>query len=209
MTGTRGSRQAALLLAFRFAVGLSFGDREPLLAGFDSFVEFRSDLFQLLSCADPAFRNVIGHGHGAARRLHPPLLPDRCDRQAIAGLRPATASLQSTQPSAFARGDPAQNLHFFPRETGSLVVSQVASFGGRSQHVDDGIVAIQRRADHGDSSDTQSLGSQIAAPPIDDDSPGDDFDGNPHASLGDVRSKFRILFWRHPGNSVRFRMKSQ
>ncbi len=90
-----------------------------------------------------------------------------------------------------------------------LVVGQVAAFRGCTQHVDNGIVAIQRRTDHGDSFDTQSSGSQITAPAINDDTPGHDFDGNPNTSLSDVRSKLRILCWRHAGNPVRFGMKSQ
>ena len=142
MTRTSGFRQAALLLAFRFAVGFSFGDRESLHTGFDLFVEFRSDLFQLLSGTDSAFRDAISHGHGEPRRLRPLLLPDRCDRQAIAGLRPTTTSMQSTQPSTFSCGDPTQNFHLFPCETRSLIVGQVAALGGRTQHVDDRIVAI-------------------------------------------------------------------
>ncbi len=80
---------------------------------------------------------------------------------------------------------------------------------GSSQHVDDGIVAIERRADYGDSFDTQLLGRQVAAPAIDYDAAVDDLDGNPNASFGDIRSKLRILLWRHPGNAVRLGMKTK
>ncbi len=85
----------------------------------------------------------------------------------------------------------------------------MTALGGRSQHVEDGIVAIQRRADHGDLFDAQLLGRQIAAPAIDDDAPVDDLDGNANSSFGNVRSKLRLLLQRHPGNAVRFGMKTQ
>ena len=116
---------------------------------------------------------------------------------------------QATQPRVVSCDDPTQKLHLFPREARSLVVGQVAAFGGCSQHVEDGIVAIQRRADHGDSFDAQLLGRQIAAPAIDDDAPVNDLDGNSNTSFGNVGSKLRLLLRRHPGNAVRFGMKSQ
>ena len=163
--------------------------------GHDLFVEFRSDLFQLLSGADSAFQDAISQRHGAARSLRRLLLLDRRDRQAIARFRPAKTAGQSAQPSAFPCGDLAQNVHFFPCEARSLIVGQVAALGGRSQHVEDGIVAIQRRANHGDSFDAQLLGRQIAAPAIDDEAPVDDLDGNPNASFGDVGLKLGILLW--------------
>ena len=177
--------------------------------GHDLFVEFRSDLFQLLSGADSALQDAISQSHLDARSLRRLLLPDRRDRKAIARFRPAATTSQSAQPSAFPCGDLAQKLHFFPCEARSLIVGQVAAFGCRSQHVDDGIVAIQRCAGHEDSLDTKSLGRKTATPAIDDDTPGDDLDGNTNTSLGDVRLELCTLFRRHPGNAVHFGMKTE
>lgn len=49
---------------------------------------------------------------------------------ATSRLRPTRTDGSSTQPRADSCDDPAQNLHLFPPEARSLIVGQMAAFGG-------------------------------------------------------------------------------